>query len=251
MEGNELKLKDRVAIVTGGAQGIGRSIALNLARNGADIAVVDINETKAGETLKEIIELGRKGLTIKADVSNFLEAEQMGKTVFETFGKIDILVNNAGITRDGLFLRMKEEEWDAVINVNLKSVFNCSKGIIRYFGKKGGGRIINITSVVGQMGNVGQANYAASKAGIIGFTKTLAREFGGRGITVNAVAPGFIDTEMTQALPEKVKEEFLKSIPLGRMGTPDEVAEVVLFLATDSANYITGQVINVNGGLYM
>jgi len=251
MEGNEPKLKDKVAIVTGGAQGIGRSIALLLAKNGAQVAVVDINETKAEETVKEIVALGQKALAIKADVANFSEAERMGKTVFEFFGKIDILVNNAGITRDGLFLRMKEEEWDAVININLKSVFNCSKGVIRYFGKKDGGRIINIASVVGQMGNIGQANYAASKAGIIGFTKTLAREFGGRGITVNAVAPGFIDTEMTRVLSEKVKEEFIKNIPLGRMGKPEEVAEVVLFLATDAASYITGQVINVNGGLYM
>ena len=251
MERETLKLKDKVAIITGGAQGIGRAIGLLLAKNGAQIVIADVNEKQAEETAKEIQSLGRKSLAVKVDVSNFSEAENLGKTVFEAFGQIDILVNNAGITRDGLFLKLKEEDWDAVIAINLKSVFNCCKGVIRYLGKQRGGRIINIASVVGQIGNIGQANYAASKAGIIGFTKTLAREFATRGVLVNAVAPGFIETEMTHSLPEKVKEGFISNIPLGRMGTSEEIAEVVLFLATDASNYIIGQVINVNGGLYM
>jgi len=251
MEGDVLRLHDRVAIVTGGAQGIGRSIGLLLAQNGAHIVIADINDKQAEETAQEISLLGRKSLAVKVDVSNFSEAENLGKTVFDAFGRIDILVNNAGITRDGLFLRMKEEEWDAVITGNLKSVFNCSKGVIRYMGKQRGGKIISVASVVGQIGNIGQANYAASKAGIIGFTKTLAREFASRGIMVNAVAPGFIETGMTRTLPEKVREGFISNIPLGRMGTPEEIAEAVLFLASDASNYITGQVINVNGGLYM
>jgi len=251
MEGDALRLHDRVAIITGGAQGIGRAIGLLLAQNGAQIVIADINDKQAEETAQEIGLLGRKSLAVKVDVSNFSEAENLGKTVFDAFGQIDILVNNAGITRDGLFLRMKEEEWDAVIAINLKSVFNCSKAVIRYMGKQRGGKIISVASVVGQIGNIGQANYGASKAGIIGFTKTLAREFASRGIMVNAVAPGFIETGMTRTLPEKVREGFISNIPLGRMGTPEEIAEAVLFLATDASNYITGQVINVNGGLYM
>jgi len=251
MEGDALRLHDRVAIITGGAQGIGRAIGLLLAQNGAHIVIADINDNQAGKTAQEIALLGRKSLAVKVDVSNFSEAENLGKTVFDAFGQIDILVNNAGITRDGIFLRMKEEEWDAVIAINLKSVFNCSKAVIRYMGKQRGGKIISIASVVGQIGNIGQANYAASKAGIIGFTKTLAREFASRGIMVNAVAPGFIETDMTRTLPEKVREGFIGNIPLGRMGAPEEIAEAVLFLATDASNYITGQVINVNGGLYM
>lgn len=251
MEGDALRLHDRVAIITGGAQGIGRAIGLLLAQNGAQIVIADINDKQAEETAQEIGLLGRKSIAVKVDVSNFSEAENLGKTVFDAFGRIDILVNNAGITRDGLFLRMKEEEWDAVIAINLKSVFNCSKAVIRYMGKQRGGKIISVASVVGQTGNIGQANYGASKAGIIGFTKTLAREFASRGIMVNAVAPGFIETGMTRTLPEKVREGFISNIPLGRMGTPEEIAEAVLFLATDASNYITGQVINVNGGLYM
>ena len=251
MEGDALRLHDRVAIITGGAQGIGRAIGLLLAKNGAHIVIADINDKQAEETAQEIVLLGRKSLAVKVDVSNFSEAANLGKTVFDAFGQIDILVNNAGITRDGLVLRMKEEEWDAVIAINLKSVFNCSKAVIRYMGKRRGGKIISVASVVGQIGNIGQANYAASKAGIIGFTKTLAREFASRGIMVNAVSPGFIETDMTRTLPEKVRKGFISNIPLGRMGTPEEIAEVVLFLATDASNYITGQVINVNGGLYM
>jgi len=244
-------LKEKVAIVTGGAQGIGQAIGLLLAKNGADIVIADINGDQAQQTAREIESSGRRSLAIQADISKFSEAEKVGKAVMDAFGRIDILVNNAGITRDNFFLKMKEEEWDSVISVNLKSVFNCSKAVIRYMSKQRSGRIINIASVVGQTGNIGQANYSASKAGIIGFTKTMAREFGSRGITVNAVAPGFIDTVMTRSLPEKAKEGFLKNIPLGRLGTPEEIAEAVLFLATDASRYITGQEINVNGGLYM
>ena len=243
-------LKEKVAIVTGGAQGIGQAIAHLLAKNGADVVIVDINQEKAHQCAREIESLGRKALAVQADISNFSEAQNFGKTVMDMFGKIDILVNNAGITRDGFFLKMKEEDWESVISVNLKSVFKCSKAVIRYMSKQRSGKVINIASVVGQIGNVGQANYAASKAGIIGFTKTMAQEFGARGINVNAVAPGFIDTLMTRSLPETAKEWFLKNIPMGRMGTPEEVAEAVLFLATDASKYITGQVINVNGGLY-
>jgi len=246
-----MMVQDKVAIVTGGAQGIGKSIAMLLARNGADIVIADINAAQAEATAKEIEASGRKAIAVVADISQFSEAERMGKTVMDTFGTVDILVNNAGITRDNLFLKMKEEEWDAVIAINLKSVFNCAKAVVRFMSKQRAGKIVNIASVVGQMGNIGQANYGASKAGIIGLTKTLAQEFASRGITVNAVAPGFIETEMTRALPEKVREEFLHRIPFGRMGTPEEVADAVLFLASDASRYITGQVINVNGGLYM
>jgi 3-oxoacyl-[acyl-carrier protein] reductase len=246
-----MQLKEKVAIVTGGAQGIGRAIGVLLAQNGADIVIADINGEQARTTAQEIESLGQKALAVQVNVSSFVEAENLGKSTVDTFGRIDILVNNAGITRDGFFVRMKEDEWDEVLAVNLKSVFNCSKAIIRYMTKQRAGSIINIASVVGQMGNIGQANYAASKAGVIGLSKTMAREFAPRGIKVNAVAPGFIDTDMTSGLPEKAKEAFLTNIPMGRMGSPEDVAEAVLFLATDASRYITGQVINVNGGLYM
>ena len=246
-----MEVNDKVAIVTGGAQGIGKAIGLLLARKGADIAIADINAAQANATAKEIEGLGKRCLAVEADISQPAEAEKVSKATIDAFGKVDILVNNAGVTRDNLFLRMKEPEWDSVSAINLKSVFSCSKAVVRYMSKQRAGKIINIASVVGQMGNVGQANYAASKAGIIGLTKTLAQEFALRGINVNAVAPGFIETEMTRSLPEKVKEEFLHRIPFGRMGAPEEVADAVLFLASDASRYITGQVINVNGGLYM
>lgn len=244
-------VQDKIALVTGGAQGIGKSTALLLARNGADIVIPDINEAQAAATAKEIESLGRRAFAVRADLSQLAEAEKAAHAAVDAFGKIDILVNNAGITRDNLFIKMKEEEWDAVIVINLKSVFNCSRAVIRYMTKQRYGKIVNIASVVGQMGNVGQANYAASKAGIIGLTKTLAQEFASRNITVNAVAPGFIETDMTRSLPEKVRAEFLHRIPFGRMGAPEDVAEAVLFLASDASRYITGHVINVNGGLYM
>jgi 3-oxoacyl-[acyl-carrier protein] reductase len=201
-----LKLKGRVALITGAAQGIGKSVALLLAQNGADIVVSDINLEKAEETAKEIESIGSKAIAIKVDVANLKDVERMVESILEKFGKIDILVNNAGITRDKLILRMTEEDWDAVLNVNLKGTFNCTKTVVRHMAKQRSGKIVSIASVVGEMGNAGQVNYAASKAGVIGLTKTIAREFAQRRINVNAIAPGYIETPMTEVLPEKVKE---------------------------------------------
>lgn len=246
-----MQLSGRVALVTGGGQGIGKAISLKLASYGADVAVVDVNLEKAQETSKEILQMGRRSLALKVDVVSARETEEMAEKVFKDLEGIHILVNNAGITRDGLILRMKEEDWDAVMNVNLKGAFNCTKAAVKYMTKMRWGRVVNIASVVGVIGNAGQANYAASKAGLIGFTKTIAREFASRNITCNAVAPGFIETAMTDALPEKVKEELLKQIPLGRLGGPNDVAMGVLFLSSNASNYITGQVLNVNGGMAM
>jgi 3-oxoacyl-[acyl-carrier protein] reductase len=246
-----LKLAGKVALVTGAAQGIGKAVALLLARNGADIAVSDINLEKAEETAKEVQTLGRKALATKVDVATLSDVEKMVEAILAQFGKVDILVNNAGIARDKLILRMSEEDWDAVLNINLKGTFNCTKAVVRHMSKQRSGKIVNIASVVGEMGNAGQGNYAASKAGVIGFTKTIAREFAQRGINVNAIAPGYIETPMTDALPDKAKEELKRLIPVDRLGKPEDVAEAVLFLVSESANYITGQVLNVNGGIYM
>ncbi len=246
-----MELDGKVALITGAAQGIGKAIALMLAKNGADIVVSDINLEKAQETSREIEAMGRRSMAIKVDVSKSEEVEQMVEKIINEFGKIDILVNNAGITRDKLILRMTEEDWDAVLNVNLKGTFNCTKAVIRHMSKQKSGKIVNIASVSGEMGNPGQANYSASKAGVIGFTKTIAREFAQRGINVNAIAPGYIETPMTDILPEKVKEELKKMIPLERLGKPEDVAQAVLFLVSEASSYITGQVLNVNGGLYM
>jgi 3-oxoacyl-[acyl-carrier protein] reductase len=246
-----LELFGKVALVTGAAQGIGRSIALLLAQKGADIVISDINFEKAEETAKEVEALGRKVMAIRADVANTNDVERMVGAILERFGQIDILVNNAGIARDKLILRMTEEDWDAVLDVNLRGTFNCTKAVIRHMSKQRKGKIVNIASVVGEMGNVGQANYAASKAGVIGFTKTIAREFAQRGINVNTIAPGYIETPMTEALPEKVKEELRRMIPLERLGRPEDVAQAVLFLVSEASSYITGQVLNVNGGIYM
>jgi len=246
-----LKLAGKVALVTGAAQGIGKAVALLLARNGADIAVSDINLEKAAETAKEIEAMGRKAMAIKVDVANSGDVERMVQTILERFGQIDVLVNNAGIARDKLILRMTEEDWDAVLDINLKGTFNCTKAVVRHMSRQRSGKIVNIASVVGEMGNAGQANYSASKAGVIGFTKTIAREFAQRGINVNAIAPGYIQTPMTEALPEKAKEELKNMIPLERLGQPEDVAEAVLFLVSDASDYITGQVLNVNGGIYM
>jgi 3-oxoacyl-[acyl-carrier protein] reductase len=246
-----LKLKGKVALVTGAAQGIGKAIALLLARNGADIVVSDINLEKAEETAKEIGAIGPKAMAVKVDVANLSDVEGMVTGILEKLAKIDILVNNAGITRDKLILRMTEEDWDAVLAVNLKGTFNCTKAVVRHMAKQRSGKIVNIASVVGEMGNAGQANYAASKAGVIGLTKTIAREYAQRGINVNAIAPGYIETPMTEALPEKAKEELKKLIPMERLGKPEDVAEAVLFLISEESSYITGQVLNVNGGIYM
>ncbi len=244
-------LAGKVALVTGAAQGIGKSIVLLLARNGADIVISDINPVKAEETANEVQAIGRKTMAIKVNVADLEEVERMVQAIIEKFGRIDILINNAGITRDKLILRMTEEDWDAVLDVNLKGTFNCTKAVIRHMSKQKGGKIINIASVSGEMGNAGQANYSASKAGVIGFTKTIAREFAQRGINVNAIAPGYIQTPMTDALSEKVKEELRRMIPLERLGQPEDVAQAVLFLVSEASSYITGQVLNVNGGIYM
>jgi 3-oxoacyl-[acyl-carrier protein] reductase len=246
-----LKLTGRVALVTGAAQGIGKAVALLLARNGADIVVSDINLEKAEETANEINSIGQKALAVKVDVANWNDVERMVEVILEKFAKIDILVNNAGITRDKLILRMTEEDWDAVLNVNLKGTFHCTKAVVRHMAKQRSGKIVNIASVVGEMGNAGQANYSASKAGVIGLTKTIAREFAQRGININAIAPGYIETPMTEVLPEKAKEELKRLIPMERLGKPEDVAEAVLFLVSEESNYITGQVLNVNGGIYM
>ncbi len=246
-----MKLKDKVAVVTGGAQGIGKAVALLLAEQGADLVISDINFEKAEETAKQIETLGRKSMAVRANVALTDEVEKMVLAILERFGRIDILVNNAGIARDKLLLRMTEEDWDLVLDINLKGTFNCTKTVIRYMSKQRSGKIVNIASVVGEMGNAGQANYSASKAGVIGLTKTVAREFASRGINVNAIAPGYIVTPMTDALPEKAKEELKRLIPMERLGQPEDVAQAVLFLVSEASNYITGQVINVNGGIYM
>jgi len=246
-----LKLAGKVALVTGAAQGIGKAIALLLAQNGADVVVSDINVEKANDTAREVKALGRKSVAMKVDVAKLDDVERMVEAILAQFGQIDILVNNAGIARDKLILRMTEEDWDAVLNINLKGTFNCTKAVVRHMSKQRSGKIVNIASVVGEMGNPGQGNYAASKAGVIGFTKTIAREFAQRGINVNAIAPGYIETPMTDALPDKVKDELKRMIPMDRLGKPEDVAEAVLFLVSESANYITGQVLNVNGGIYM
>lgn len=240
------------ALITGASRGIGRELALRLAEEGYDIVVNYLFEEEdyAG-TVAEIEKKGVKAVAIKADVSKFSEVEAMMKQTVETFGSIDVLVNNAGITRDGLLARMKEEDFDAVINVNLKSVFNCCRHAVPYMMKQKHGRIISMASVVGLSGQGGQTNYSASKAGIIGFTKSLAKEIGSRNITVNAVAPGFVETPMTDAMPEKARAEVLGSIPLRRGGTVKDIADAVAFLASDQASYITGHVLSVNGGMYM
>jgi 3-oxoacyl-[acyl-carrier protein] reductase len=245
-------LAGKTALVTGASRGIGRAIALRLAEAGANVVVNYAgSEAAAAETVAKVKELGREAIMIRANVANAEEVNEMFKEALERFGTIDILVNNAGITRDNLLMRMKEEEWDDVIATNLKGVFNCLKAATRPMMKQRSGKIINITSVVGVLGNPGQANYVAAKAGVIGLTKTAARELASRGITVNAVAPGFIDTDMTAVLPEDVKASMLGQIPLGRLGQADDIAGVVLFLASDAANYMTGQTLHVDGGMYM
>ncbi len=246
-----MAIQDRIALVTGAGQGIGRAIALKLAESGGDVVVVDINMEKANETVKAVESLGRRGLALKHDISDTRSAEEMIEESVGKMGGLHILVNNAGIVRDTLLLRMQEDDWDAVLNVNLKGTFNCTRAAVKYMSKQRYGRIVNIASIVGEMGNPGQANYAASKAGVIGFTKTVAREFAARNITCNAVAPGFIETSMTEGLSDKVRKELSSHIPMKRLGSPEDVAESVLFLASDTSSYITGQVLSVNGGMYM
>ena len=246
-----MRLKDKVALITGGARGIGRAIALAFAREGADIVIADVNQLEAEKTAKDIEALARKSLAIQLDVTACAKVEEAVNKILDKLGKVDILVNNAGITRDGLLLRMNEADWDAVINVNLKGAFNCTKAVAKPMIKQRSGKIINIASIIGIIGNAGQANYSASKAGIIALTKTAAKELATRNINVNAVAPGFIQTEMTARLPEDIKQRMREAIPLNRFGSPDDVAAVCLFLASEEANYITGQVIVVDGGMVM
>ena len=243
----------RVVVITGGSKGIGRSVALRFAEEGARIILAhyDADESAAQETLNTLDSKGVTAEAHKIDVSSFASVGRWFEELLKRFERVDVLINNAGITRDTLLMRMNEGDWDAVLGVNLKGVFNCTHAVIRSMIKERRGRIVNISSVVGQIGNAGQANYAASKAGVMGLTKTTARELAGRGITVNGVAPGFIDTEMTAVLSDKVKENFLRQIPMGRMGTSEEVAEAVYWLCSDAASYITGQIIHINGGMYM
>lgn len=245
-----MRLDGKVALVTGGSRGIGKAIALKLAGLGADIIInYSSNEKLAHEVIEEINRLGRTAIAIKADVSKLDDAEKLIDESIKQFNKVDILVNNAGVTKDNLLMRMSEEDWDKVLNINLKGVFNVTKSVIRSMIKQKSGSIINITSVVGISGNAGQCNYSASKAGVIGFTKSLAKEVAKKGVRVNAIAPGFIETEMTDKLSDKVKDEYIKSIPLNRLGQPDDIANVVAFLASDMSSYITGQVLVVDGGM--
>ena len=246
-----MNVDGKIALVTGAGQGIGRTIALSLAERGASVVVADINVDQASAVAAEVEALRCSSLPLKVNVASLKECEELMKAVIDRFGKLDILVNNAGITRDMVLLRMKEEQWDDVISVNLKGTFNCTKTAIRYMFRQRSGCIINIASVTGAMGNPGQANYSASKAGIMGFTKAVAREYAEYGITVNAVAPGFIATAMTDAIPQKDRDLLIAQIPAKRLGTPEDVAAVVCFLASNAASYITGQVIHTNGGLYM
>ena len=247
-----VSLEGKIALVTGGSRGIGRAVAVELAKAGAKVAVNFAGNQNAAEETKVAIEAaGSECLLVKADVSDEQAVENLVAEVTEKFGGIDILVNNAGITRDGLLARMKTADFDAVINTNLKGVFYCTKAVARLMMKKRSGRIVNMASVVGLTGNVGQANYAAAKAGVIGFTKSTAKELALRGITVNAIAPGFIATDMTAVLSDEVKADIEKSIPIKKMGTAEDVANAVVFLASDKASYITGQVVNVDGGMVM
>ena len=246
-----MTLQGKVAVVTGGSRGIGRAVATVLAREGAVITLCARDRVLLEKVAAELESSGVQALAVQADVTRASEVEQMIGACVERFGQVDILVNNAGITRDNLLLRMKDEEWDAVLSTNLKGVFHCTRAVLRPMIKQRSGRIINLTSVVAVMGNPGQANYVAAKAGIIGLTKATAREVASRGITANAVAPGFIETDMTHALGPELQEQMRSQIPLGRFGRPEDVAELVAFLASDRAAYITGQVIHLNGGLWM
>jgi len=246
-----MSFKDQVALVTGGARGIGKAIALSLAKKSANIVVADVDTDLAGQTAEELKKESVDAIPVQLNVADSGSVASAFKAAMDKFGRIDMLVNNAGITRDNLVLRMKEEDWDAVLSINLKGAFLCSKEAVKIMSKQKYGRIVNIASVVAFMGNPGQVNYSAAKAGMVGMTKTIAKEYASRGITSNAVAPGFIMTAMTDALPDNVKEEMKKSIPIGTFGTVDDVANAVVFLALPESGYITGQVIHVNGGMYM
>ena len=246
-----MELQNKVALITGGAQGIGKTISEELVQNGAHVVLGDLNLEGAQATAEAINNNGGSASAVKIDVSNPAEVKQVFDSILKDKKPIDIMINNAGITRDGLMVRMKEADWDRVLNINLKGTFLCSQQAAKQMMKQKSGAIVNIASIVGVMGNFGQANYSASKAGVIGLTKTLAREVASRGIRVNAVAPGFIDTEMTRVLDESVRQSLIEQIPLAKLGLPEDVARCVAFLVSDRSSYITGQVINVNGGMLM
>ncbi|HOP41487.1 MAG TPA: 3-oxoacyl-[acyl-carrier-protein] reductase [Geobacteraceae bacterium] len=246
-----MSLKGKKALVTGASRGIGKAVAMKLAAEGAEVIVTATSLERAQKTADAIAALGGKAVPVKVDVGIPSDVEALFKVVVEEFGSLDILVNNAGITRDGLLMRMKDEEWDSVLDINLKGTFLCTREAVKLMAKAKSGRIVNVASVVGEMGNVGQANYCASKAGIIGFTKAVAREYAKRNITVNAVAPGFIETDMTGVLSESVRDELLKQIPVNRFGAPEDIAHAVYYLVSEMGSYVTGQVISVNGGMYM
>ena len=244
-------LANKVAVVTGAGRGIGRAVALAYAKMGADVVCVSRTEENSAKVAAEVEELGRRAWAVAVDVSDTAAVDAAAKGILESTGRVDILVNNAGVTRDNLLMRMSEEEWDTVIDTNLKGAFNFTKALTRPFIKQRSGRIINIASVIGLIGNAGQSNYAASKAALIGFTKSIAKELATRGITVNAIAPGFIETDMTAALSEKMREGILGNVPLGRFGSPDDIAHAAVFLAMEPSGYITGQVLTVDGGMVM
>lgn len=246
-----MKLEGKVALVTGGARGIGREIGLLFAKEGADVVICDVNKEIASATQKEIEDLGRKSMSFETDVTVFKQVEEMMNLILDNFKHLDILVNNAGITKDNLLLRMSEEDWDKVLNVNLKGVFSCTKAASKFMIKQRMGKIVNIASIIGIMGNAGQANYAASKGGIISFTKSIAKELASRSINVNAVAPGFIQTAMTDKLTPEQRSAMLVNIPLNRLGVPQDVAQTCLFLASNESDYITGQTLVVDGGMSM
>ena len=244
-------LADKIAVVTGAGRGIGRAVALAYAKMGADVVCVSRTEENSAKVAAELEALGRRAWAVAVDVSDTAAVDAAAKGILESTGQVDILVNNAGVTRDNLLMRMSEEEWDTVIDTNLKGAFNFTKALTRPFIKQRSGRIINIASVIGLIGNAGQSNYAASKAALIGFTKSIAKELATRGITVNAIAPGFIETDMTAALSEKMREGILGNVPLGRFGSPDDIAHAAVFLAMEPSGYITGQVLTVDGGMVM
>ncbi len=246
-----MRLKGQVAIVTGAAQGIGQAIAATLSQEGARLVVSDIQEEASIAAAKQLTATGQEAIAVAVNVADDASVKAMVEKVLSSWEKIDILVNNAGITRDALLIRMKEADWDAVLDINLKGVFHCTKAVLPTMTKQRSGKIVNIASIVGVMGNAGQANYVASKAAVIGLTKTTAREYASRGITVNAVAPGFIETAMTAALSQDVRQRLMEQIPLGRLGMPQDVANAVLFLVSEQAGYMTGQVLHVNGGMLM
>ena len=246
-----MQLKEQVAIVTGGARGIGREIALVLARAGADVALWDVNAQAMEPTAGELRALGRRAESLVVDVTSAAAVDEAAAKILDKLGRIDILINNAGVTQDGLIVRMEEAQWDRVLDINLKGTYLCTRAVSKVMLKARRGRIVSIASIIGMIGNAGQANYAASKAGIIGLTKSVAKELGSRGVTCNAIAPGFIKTEMTERLPEAVKQKLLEQIPLGSLGEPSDVASAALFLVSDAARYITGHVLVVDGGLAM